>query len=670
MAAPTISTLGTPMSSPPTLYGPGWNIGGGGTDVDAAMQWLVNYVRGGSSSSNKIDIVVLRCAGTDGYNAPWYALSGVNSITTVVGTSASDFNDSRVSTLVHNAGVVFLAGGDQANYVNYIKGTATDTAIQYVLSHGGGIGGTSAGTAIQGPFIFDSIAADNAGGTNVASPDALANPYESTISFTYGWYAWSHFENILCEPHFGPTSPDTSNKDRMGRIMAFLARQVQDGRTATAWGMGVNAGTSLVVDKNGLATVMGTGTSGDGIAYLILLDHMPETCVPGTPLTCSNYKIWMLTEGQTFDLAHRPTCNYYLGSVTSGSLSGNYYSQGALITNCDTAPTITAQPASQTVSLGQTATFSVVATGTSLSYQWRRNGAAITGATSATYTTPAATSSDNGAAFSVVVSNTSGSVTSSSATLTVGSTPPASLSISSQPTSASVSAGSAATFSVGASGATYYQWFRNGLVIAGATASTYTTPATASTDNGARYFAVVSNTAAGLASSSATLTVNGGGGGGTATELVTNGGFESGSTGWTATSGVIGTTTSSEPAYAGSYRAYVCGRGRAYTDYVYQSLTIPNTATSATLTFYLHIDTAETGGTAYDTLQVQVRNSSGTVLKTLATCSNLDASSGYSQKTFDLSSYKGQSIQLYFLGTENSSRQTSFVLDNVSLIAK
>lgn len=420
-AKPTITTTGTPASAPPTLYGPGWDIGGGGTDVDAAMQWLVNYVRGGANSANTVDIVILRTSGSSGYNGPWSALAGVNSVTTIVGTSRADFDDTAAASLVHNAGVVFFAGGDQATYVQYIKGSACDTAAQFVVSHGGGMGGTSAGTAIQGPIVFDSIAADAAGGANVASADAMANPYESTISFTRGWFSWSHFDNILCEPHFGDPADDSSNKDRMGRLMAFLARQVKDGVTATAWGMAVNAGSSLVIDKNGLGTVMSTGTAGDGVVYMLLLDHMPEVCQSGTPLTCSGVKIWRLTAGQTFDLANRPTCSYYLGGVSNGSLTGNFYVQGTLVTNCDAAPVITAQPANQTVPAGQTATFSVVATGTSLAYQWRKNGASISGATAASYTTPPTTSADNGAGFSVGVTNASGGVTSATATLTVTS---------------------------------------------------------------------------------------------------------------------------------------------------------------------------------------------------------------------------------------------------------
>jgi len=149
-------------------------------------------------------------------------------------------------------------------------------------------------------------------------------------------------------------------------------------------------------------------------------------------------------------------------------------------------------------------------------------------------------------------------------------------------------------------------------------------------------------------------------------ELILNGGFESGATSWTQTTGVIGTFTG-EPAHTGSYDAWMCGYGSAHTDYVYQQIAIPTTATG-TLTFWLHIDTAETTTTtAYDTMKVQVLNTSGTVLATLATYSNLNKSTGYTQQSLSLSAYKGQTVRLRFYSVEDSSLQTSFVIDDVSV---
>jgi Zn-dependent metalloprotease len=156
----------------------------------------------------------------------------------------------------------------------------------------------------------------------------------------------------------------------------------------------------------------------------------------------------------------------------------------------------------------------------------------------------------------------------------------------------------------------------------------------------------------------------------TGTELVANGGFESGATSWSGTTADIGTFTG-QPAHTGTKDCWLLGTGATATETIAQTVTIPATATSASLTFWLHIDTAETTTTsAYDTLAVQVRNSAGTVLGTLATFSNLNKGTGYTQKTYDLSAYKGQTIQIYFLGQEDASLQTSFVLDDVSLIVK
>src|SRR5213078_3117558 len=160
-------------------------------------------------------------------------------------------------------------------------------------------------------------------------------------------------------------------------------------------------------------------------------------------------------------------------------------------------PTITTQPVSQTVTAGQTATFTVVAAGTApLSYQWQKNGANISGATSASYVTPATTSSDSGATFDVVVSNSAGTVTSNTATLTVNAAA-VGPTITAQPVSQTVTAGQTATFTVVAAGTAplSYQWQKNGANISGATSASYTTPATASSDNGVAFDVVVSNSA-------------------------------------------------------------------------------------------------------------------------------------------------------------------------------
>ncbi|WP_431886822.1 M4 family metallopeptidase [Micromonospora wenchangensis] len=147
--------------------------------------------------------------------------------------------------------------------------------------------------------------------------------------------------------------------------------------------------------------------------------------------------------------------------------------------------------------------------------------------------------------------------------------------------------------------------------------------------------------------------------GGCSGQKLTNPGFESGATGWTATSGVI-TSSASQAAHGGSYKAWLDGYGSTHTDTVTQSVTIP-AGCRATLSFWLHIDTAESGSTAYDRLTVKAGST------TLATYSNVNAASGYVQRSFDVSALAGSTVTISFSGVEDSSLQTSFVVDDTAL---
>ncbi|MEU3338251.1 hydrolase [Streptomyces sp. NPDC002144] len=181
-------------------------------------------------------------------------------------------------------------------------------------------------------------------------------------------------------------------------------------------------------------------------------------------------------------------------------------------------------------------------------------------------------------------------------------------------------------------------------------------------DSGATNAALALNATAWLAGDGSSSGGGGGGGTGTCTaaQLLGNNGFESGNTTWAASSGVI-TNSSSEAARTGSYKAWLDGYGSAHTDTLSQSVTIPS-GCSATLSFYLHVDTAETTtGTAYDKLTVTAGST------TLATYSNLNATSGYVLKSFDVSSLAGTTATIKFTGVEGSTLQTSFVIDDTAL---
>jgi hypothetical protein len=283
--------------------------------------------------------------------------------------------------------------------------------------------------------------------------------------------------------------------------------------------------------------------------------------------------------------------------------------------------------------------------------------------------------------YTVTITGTGGGkthTTTVSFTVTTTSSPDFSLSVS--PSSVSTASGSASTATVST---TVSGGFNSAVALSisgvpsGATAA-FSPTSIAAPGSGSSTLTLTTGTAA---AGTYNLTVTGSGGGKTHTAAVTwtitsggggsqillNPGFESGNTSWTASTSVIN-TSASEAAHSGSWKAWLDGYGTTHTDTLLQQVAIFSSHTSATLTFWLHIDTAETSTTtAFDTLKVQVRNSSGTVLQTLATYSNLDANTGYAQKSFDLSAYIGQTIQIYLVGTEDSTLQTSFVVDDFAL---
>jgi hypothetical protein len=193
------------------------------------------------------------------------------------------------------------------------------------------------------------------------------------------------------------------------------------------------------------------------------------------------------------------------------------------------------------------------------------------------------------------------------------------------------------------------------------------TPTTAATSS---VTVTAKDTTGASGSASFTWTISTSGGGcGTHTQLLGNPGFETGSAApWTSTAGVINANGSGETSHSGSWYAWLDGYGTTHTDTLSQSVTIPAGCTGTTASFWLHIDTSETTTTtAFDTLKVQVLNSSGTVLSTLATFSNLNHNTGYTQHSYSLGSFAGQTITLKLTGAEDASLQTSFVVDDAAI---
>jgi len=280
---------------------------------------------------------------------------------------------------------------------------------------------------------------------------------------------------------------------------------------------------------------------------------------------------------------------------------------------------------------------------------------------------------------SVTITGTSGSLThTTSISLTVNGVATPNFSLSASPSSLTVKQGTngSSTITVSPSGGfTGSVSLSNSALPSGVTASFGTNPTTSTS--------VLTFTASSTATTgTSTITITGVSGSlshtttisltisssATAQNLIVNGGFETGAaTPWTLTAGVLNNSTA-EPAHTGAWDAWLDGYGTTHTDTATQTVSIPSTITTATLVFWLHIDTAETTTTtAFDKLTVQVLNSSNAVLATLGTFSNLNHAAGYQQHSFDVSSFKGQTIKIRFTGTEDVSLQTSFVLDDIAL---
>jgi cyanophycinase-like exopeptidase len=189
----------------------------------------------GAGLRSELDVVVLRASGANGYNEPIFAMNGVDSVETLVVTSAADANRPDVVETVWRAEVIFFAGGDPCDYVRYFKGTRLKAAVDAVEARGGGIGGTSAGLAIQGDYVYDACAG------SADSRSALGNPYASVVRFTYDFFAWKPLGRVITAGHFVA-------RDRMGRLMAFVARQIRDSVASDVLGIGLEEATSLVVD--------------------------------------------------------------------------------------------------------------------------------------------------------------------------------------------------------------------------------------------------------------------------------------------------------------------------------------------------------------------------------------------------------------------------------------
>src|ERR1051326_1224973 len=547
-----------------------------------------------------------------------------------------------------------------------VFGNGTFAGLFQIVPAAGNNGSTITDTQIQSELLSQI----NAGHLPAPTLDALGNPNTLYMIYFPPGKTISQGGSNSCQAggfcaYHGTTSSTLNSKHVLYGVLPDMQA-----------GSGCSSGC-------GSSTVFGNYTS---VTSHELVEAMTDADV-GIATTFAAPLAWYdMTNGEIGDI-----CNAQQGSYTANGTTYTIqleFSNSA--NNCVNFPVVSgpnfslsASPSSLTVTQGSSgnSTISVTPSGgftgsVTLSASGLPTGVTATFGTNPTTGTSVVTFTASSTATTgtkaVTITGTSGTLShTTSVSLTVNATATPNFSLSASPSSLTVKQGTSgsSTISVTPSGGfTGSVTLSNSALPSGVTASFGTNPATSSS--------VLTFTASSTATTgTSTITITGTSGtlshtttisltisSASATQLIVNPGFETGTASpWSLTAGVLNNSTA-EPAHSGSWDAWLDGYGTNHTDPAAQTVSIPSTATSPTLTFWLHIDTDEaTTTTAFDTLKVQVLNTSGTVLATLGTFSNLNKAAGYSQKSFDVTSFKGTPVQIKFLGVEDSSLQTSFV---------
>jgi cyanophycinase len=258
---------------------------GGGTDVDE------NFVRMGARAGGG-DFVVIRASGTDAYNPYIFDLCSCDSVATIVFKNHNAVFDEFVIETIRNAEALFIAGGDQSDYVRLWKGTPVEDAIHHVAAKPAPVGGTSAGMAIMGEFVYSAMS-----NSSLTSAEGLADPFHRDLTLDRDFLALPMLGGLITDQHL-------QERDRIGRTVAFLARLVRDGWTAEARAIAADRETALHVDpQTGTAEVFTTPDHPTPFVYFLTTPGPPELCEPGLPLTYRNVGVYRIGPGNAFDLS-------------------------------------------------------------------------------------------------------------------------------------------------------------------------------------------------------------------------------------------------------------------------------------------------------------------------------------------------------------------------------
>ena len=223
----------------------GFALMGGGDDLDEAFKWMCERAGGG-------DFVVLRASGDEDYNPYIQGLCNLNSVATLILKSREAAKDPFVADAIRHAEAVFIAGGDQAHYINWWMDTPVQQALNEAIERGVPIGGTSAGLAVQGEFVY-SAQGDAPDDKDWSSPQTLANPFHPRVTIVHAFLRNPLLKNVITDTHFAA-------RDRMGRTLVFMARILQDGRAREIRDIAVDERTSVLLEPDGQRWWLGQGT--------------------------------------------------------------------------------------------------------------------------------------------------------------------------------------------------------------------------------------------------------------------------------------------------------------------------------------------------------------------------------------------------------------------------
>jgi len=282
----------------------------GGGDQDPALKWLCERANGG-------DFLILRANTEDDHaqkvDEEIRALYPLNSAATIVFSEREDSDDPKLIEHIHHAQAIYIAGGDQSNYVRFWQDTPVEDALNQHIAQGKPIGGSSAGLAVLGEFSFSSMI------DTIHSPEALADPYGNKVTLSRDFLRIPLLADAITDTHF-------VKRDRLGRLVVFLARILQDGWAVQVRAIAVDEGAAVLLDADGQSKVIG------GPAYFLEAKNLPEVCRRHTALSIGGIAVHRVPPGGSFNVKDWKGAggeDYELASVngqikTEGSTHGIY----------------------------------------------------------------------------------------------------------------------------------------------------------------------------------------------------------------------------------------------------------------------------------------------------------------------------------------------------------